>query len=186
MDRFHLSPLNNTYEDIDCSPAVSVKRRNSESDLLRLVGQELEIINHLIKGHKVVTTEKQTTNGGDLTFSLYEQVEQGFYKCHDSIYDVPEGQRIPDLRKKAKKNSSSSSKRRLSLDSGRGTSVDGDTDVSLLDSSFASSQPSLKAVKANDLLLETEEELQLNMSDALDRICGTSSLESLPGQDLLH
>ena len=35
-----------------------------------------------------------------MTFSLYEQIEQGFYKCHDSIYDVPEGQRIPDLMKK--------------------------------------------------------------------------------------
>ena len=196
MDRFHLSPLNNTYEDIiyeDLSPnktivSTTVKRRNSESDLLRLVGHELEIINQLIKGHK--------TKQNDVTFSLYEQVEQGFYKCHDSIYDVPEGQRIPDFKKakKAKKNNDVSfsrtcSKRRLSLDSGRGTSVDGDTDVSLLDSSFASSsQPSLKAVKANDLLLlETEEEPEeFNMSDALDRICGTSSLESLPGQDLLH
>ena len=98
MDRFHLSPLNNTYEDIDYSSldktSTSVKRRNSESDLLRLVGQELEIINHLIKGHKT----KQTNS--DVTFSLYEQVEQGFYKCHDSIYDVPEGQRIiPDFKK---------------------------------------------------------------------------------------
>ena len=181
MDRFHLSPLNtsHTYEYIDVEiPAATTKRRNSESDLLRLVGHELEIINQLIKGTKVPTEEKS-----DVTFSLYEQVEQGFYKCHDSIYDVPEGLRIPDLKKKPKLVSKKNtiSKRRLSLDSGRGTSVDGDTDVSLLDSSFASSsQPSLKAVKANDLLEE------LNMSDALDRICGTSSLESLPGQDLLH
>ena len=172
MDRFHLSPMNHEYEYIDCEPSTLVtKRRNSESDLLRLVGQELEIINHLIK--KVPMTSQKA----DTTFSLYEQVEQGFYKCHDSIYDVPEGLRIPDLRKKKAVQKKSISKRRLSLDSGRGTSVDGDTDVSLLDSSFASSsQPSLKA---NDLL-------ELNTSDALDRICGTSSLESLPGQDLLH
>ena len=179
MDRFHLSPLNtsHTYEyiDVEMLPAVT-KRRNSESDLLRLVGHELEIINQLIKGTKV-PSEKP-----DVAFSLYEQVEQGFYKCHDSIYDVPEGLRIPDLKKKKLVSKKNISTRRLSLDSGRGTSVDGDTDVSLLDSSFASSsQPSLKAVKANDLLEE-----QLNMSDALDRICGTSSLESLPGQDLLH
>ena len=98
MDRFHLSPLNtsHTYEyiDVEMLPAVTSKRRNSESDLLRLVGHELEIINQLIKGTKV-PTEKP-----DVTFSLYEQVEQGFYKCHDSIYDVPEGLRIPDLKKK--------------------------------------------------------------------------------------
>ena len=100
MDRFHLSPLNtsHTYEYIDVEiPAAATKRRNSESDLLRLVGHELEIINQLIKGTKVPTEEKS-----DVTFSLYEQVEQGFYKCHDSIYDVPEGLRIPDLKKKPK------------------------------------------------------------------------------------
>ena len=68
----------------------------------------------------------------DLTFSLYGDLEpeQGFYKCHDSIYDVPEGQRIPDL-KKAKIKAISPNvdnqykQRRLSLDSGRGTSVAG-------------------------------------------------------------
>ena len=61
----------------------------------RLCGQELEIINNLIKGHK-----RPLQQQNDVTFSLYEQIEQGFYKCHDSIYDVPEGQRIPDLMKK--------------------------------------------------------------------------------------
>ena len=64
--------------------------------IFRLCGQELEIINNLIKGHKRPLVQQQN----EVTFSLYEQIEQGFYKCHDSIYDVPEGQRIPDLMKK--------------------------------------------------------------------------------------
>lgn len=149
-----------TYEEI---VEGHLKKANSDTDLLRLCGQELEIIHNLIHG------------GGkkDVTFDLYGQIEQGFYKCHDSIYDVPEGQRIPDLMKKRSpprakmEEKQTLTKRRLSLDSGHGTSVASDT-------SFSSSMPSLKA---NDLE-------ELNMSDALDRICGTSSLESLPGINL--
>ena len=98
MDVSHLS-MNHTYEDIEGQLLlVSQKKSNSDTDLLRLCGQELEIINNLIKGHKRPLLQQPPQN--DVTFSLYEQIEQGFYKCHDSIYDVPEGQRIPDLMKK--------------------------------------------------------------------------------------
>ena len=91
--------MNHTYEDIEGQLLlVSQKKSNSDTDLLRLCGQELEIINNLIKGHKRPLLQQPPQN--DVTFSLYEQIEQGFYKCHDSIYDVPEGQRIPDLMKK--------------------------------------------------------------------------------------
>ena len=94
--------MNHTYEDIEGQLLlVSQKKSNSDTDLLRLCGQELEIINNLIKGHKrPLEQQQQQQPQNDVTFSLYEQIEQGFYKCHDSIYDVPEGQRIPDLMKK--------------------------------------------------------------------------------------
>ena len=82
------------------------------------------------------------------------------------------------------------SKRRLSLDSGHGTSVGDEDSQSHLDTSFgSSSMPSLchgnlqlqQRPKANDQHPQHLEEL--NMSDALDRICGTSSLENLPGKN---
>ena len=208
MDVSRLSSLNHTYEDIEGQPLSRVsplgqpscisKKSNSDTDLLKLCGQELEIINNLVKGYK----NHQLQTSTDVTFSLYGQIEEGFYKCHDSIYDVPETQRIPDLMKKRpnkasvtklemKQNDMTKSKRRLSLDSGHGTSVaDSETD---LDSSLSSSMPSLysqdsaclavktKRPKANDQMNNYEE---LSMSDALDRICGTSSLESLPGEKI--
>ena len=88
------------------------------------------------------------------------------------------------------------SKRRLSLDSGHGTSVGDEDSQSHLDTSFgSSSMPSLchgnlpvaphqKRPKANDQNHHPAQDLEeLNMSDALDRICGTSSLENLPGKN---
>lgn len=189
MDVHLSSVMDHTYEDIE-GHLYNGKKSNSDTDLLRLCGQELEIINHLIKGHKRPSVEPH-----DVTFNLYGHIEQGFYKCHDSIYDVPEGQRIPDLMKKRptlldqqskKAAAETKQKRRLSLDSGHGTSVADDTDSHrsslLLETSFSSSMPSLcsKAeAKAND----HQQLEELNMSDALDRICGTSSLESLPGKN---
>ena len=108
----------NTYEDIEESAATTspdaavmtssrstaLFKSQSDSDLLKLLqecGQEVEMINNLIKGHH--HQNHNSNHSKDVTFSLYGQLdepEQGFYKCHDSIYDVPEGQRIPDLMKK--------------------------------------------------------------------------------------
>ena len=154
----------NTYEDIEESSSgpASLFKSQSDSNLLRLMqecGQEVEIINSLIKGRKRPLYKPPLPNvtatascAVDSTFSLYghQEPEQGFYKCHDSIYDVPEGQRIPDLMKKTKTKATTATtkapttivlvapppmftnldkqchrQRRLSLDSGRGTSVAG-------------------------------------------------------------
>ena len=44
-----------------------------------------------------------------------------------------------------------------------------------------------QTTKANDQREAVDEDLlEMNMSDALDRICGTSSLESLPGKKLIY
>ena len=66
---------------------------------------------------------------------------------------------------------------------------------------FSSSMPSLchgslhqreqqlhQTTKANDQreAVDDDDLLEMNMSDALDRICGTSSLESLPGKKLIY
>ena len=65
---------------------------------------------------------------------------------------------------------------------------------------FSSSMPSLchgslhqreqqlhQTTKANDQREAVDDDLlEMNMSDALDRICGTSSLESLPGKKLIY
>jgi hypothetical protein len=40
--------------------------------------------------------------------------------------------------------------------------------------------------KANDQHAAEQDFEEMNMSDALDRICGTSSLESLPGKELIY
>ena len=243
MDVSRLSSLNHTYEDIEGQDQTQIpdnrppqplltfmspsggrnghyhKKSNSDTDLLRLCHEELNIINDLIKGQKRPSvTQSNENHYNDVTFGLYGQIEEGFYKCHDSIYDVPEGQRIPDLIKKRlpdKKaeiepkqttdlafmgNKRTNSKRRLSLDSGHGTSVaDDETESQCLDSTFSSSMPSLvslqkleneepikrlpKRPKANDQQeVASRNYEELSMSDALDRICGTSSLQSLPGK----
>ena len=86
------------------SGSTMLFKSQSDSDLLKLLqkcGQEVEMINNLIKGH-AYHHQNSMSHSKDVTFSLYGQLgepEQGFYKCHDSIYDVPEGQRIPDLKK---------------------------------------------------------------------------------------
>ena len=168
----------NTYEDIEESAATTspdaamtssgstaLFKSQSDSDLLKLLhecGQEVEMINNLIKGH----AHQNTNHSKDVTFSLYgqlEEPEQGFYKCHDSIYDVPEGQRIPDLKKVRQQqpvvaalvpppppkaiislshvvgtSKQSNKQRRLSLDSGHGTSVAGKDYFDIFDDDFGS------------------------------------------------
>ena len=163
----------NTYEDIEESAATTSSdaaimtssgstalfKSQSDSDLLKLLqecGQEVEMINNLIKGH----AHQNTNHSKDVTFSLYgqlEEPEQGFYKCHDSIYDVPEGQRIPDLKKVKQQqqpvpppppkaiislshvsSKQSNKQRRLSLDSGHGTSVAGKDYFDIFDDDFGS------------------------------------------------
>lgn len=61
--------------------------------------------------------------------------------------------------------------------------------------SIFSSMPSLyhgnlgQLAKANDQHAtqpDHQDFEEMNMSDALDRICGTSSLESLPGKELIY
>lgn len=195
QEKAHLSSKDNTYEEIDLafeghkasSIVTNNKRSNSDSDLMRLLhkcNQEVEIIQTLLQRPMTTTSTTKAAAAGDVTFGLYEELEQGFYKCHDSIYDVPERQRIPDLKPtKAKikaKNEVSSSNRRLSLDSGHGTSVADDNESHLDSSTLSLSLPSLilqrPESKASSKYLE-----DLNTSDALDRICGAASLESLPG-----
>ena len=95
---FFCTNFNPNRQNLAMISIVDIGRLNLKliNLIFRLCGQELEIINNLIKGHKRPLVQQQN----EVTFSLYEQIEQGFYKCHDSIYDVPEGQRIPDLMKK--------------------------------------------------------------------------------------
>ena len=149
-------PLNVAAATMMTSSGISstLFKSQSDSDLLKLLqecGQEVEMINNLIKGHH--HQNHNSNHSKDVTFSLYGQLdepEQGFYKCHDSIYDVPEGQRIPDLKKVRQQqpvvaalvpppppkaiislshvvgtSKQSNKQRRLSLDSGHGTSVAG-------------------------------------------------------------
>ncbi len=160
------------------------KRSNSDSDLIKIL-HEAEI--------ELFTTKTTNSKAEDVTFRIYGECEpeQGFYKCHDSIYDIPEVHRIPDL-VKAKKAATISkvslagfnkttSSRRLSLDSGKGTSI-ADTD---LDSSFSISLPSLNSSKGQTQIVTSGSKAEDSISEALEHICGTAftsvSLESLPG-----
>jgi hypothetical protein len=82
--------------------------------------------------------EIELSRDADVTFSAAGEPEQGFYRCHDNLDDIHEKDLIPDLapkllRQKRSKaaedlsvmaeDSTEATRRRLSLDSGRGGSV---------------------------------------------------------------
>ena len=218
------------YEDIDLPPSASKSKPVAAKNLQKFAmsskttrllkscsDSELFHVSSLHDRHEIEISSMTSQRHDDVTFNDCEP-EQGFYKCHDNLEDIHEKDLIPDLAPKLLREKQNllremskeldaafyeekGSRRRMSLDSGRGGSVvaeeeeaghleDGSTipsRASSMSSGIGSMQSSYSTLthrqKSWSMLKNEETEF---LSTQADETCSISSLSSITSfQDTL-